>query len=201
METQPALGARLREARKRRGYSLTDAARATGISTGFLSLVENGKHDITISRLLRLVRCYDVSLAELLAPDSQPPLVLHESEQGHVRSTDESIELIALAGDDRAVTAGLAVYAPGSATREPIVLEGDLFVYVVEGRVEVMFEDAGEALDLGEGDSALIAAERRHSYRNTAQGRTRVLGVQLIRDSAPPTDGSPNSRRASAERA
>jgi transcriptional regulator with XRE-family HTH domain len=199
--TQPALGARLREARKRRGYSLIGTAQATGISTGFLSLVENGKHDITISRLLRLVRCYDVSLADLLAPDSERPLVLHESEQGHVRSSDESIELIALAGDGHGVAAGLAVYAPGSATSEPIMLAGDLFLYVVEGRIEVTFEDGGEPLDLGEGDSALVAAERRHSYRNTGRSRTRVLGVQLIREAAPPTDARPRPGRASSERA
>jgi transcriptional regulator with XRE-family HTH domain len=194
VKTQPALGARLREARKRRGYSLSETAEATGISTGFLSLVENGKHDITISRLLRLVRCYEVSLAELLSLDSGRPLVLHESEQGHVRSSGESIELLALAGDGDAVTAGLAIYAPGSATSEPIALEGDLFLYVVEGRIEITFNDAGEPLDLGEGDSALIAPERRHSYRNTGQGRTRVLGVELIREPALRADERARSR-------
>ena len=44
------LGARLRQLRRSRGVSLADVAEGTGISSSFLSMVEKGKSDITISR-------------------------------------------------------------------------------------------------------------------------------------------------------
>ena len=46
------LGARLRELRRSRGVSLAEVAEGTGISASFLSTVEKGKSDITVSRLM-----------------------------------------------------------------------------------------------------------------------------------------------------
>jgi len=45
------LGTRLRALRTERGLSLSQLESATSISSSFLSLVESGKSDITISRL------------------------------------------------------------------------------------------------------------------------------------------------------
>src|SRR4051812_28348017 len=52
------LGAALRGLRRARRLSLQDVAEATAISASFLSLVETGKSDITIGRLVRLVEFY-----------------------------------------------------------------------------------------------------------------------------------------------
>jgi predicted transcriptional regulator len=56
------LGRRLRAFRATRGLSLANLAKKTGISSSFLSLVEQGKSDITITRLLRLAKFYEVGL-------------------------------------------------------------------------------------------------------------------------------------------
>ena len=60
------LGARLRQLRRSRGVSLADVAEGSGISPSFLSMVEKGKSDITISRLMRLVHWFGVSVADLV---------------------------------------------------------------------------------------------------------------------------------------
>src|SRR6201999_3098251 len=60
------LGTRLRSLRTERGRSLSQLEAATRISSSFLSLVESGKSDITISRLLRLADFYDVELGDLV---------------------------------------------------------------------------------------------------------------------------------------
>ena len=60
------LGTRLRALRTERGLSLSQLESATRISSSFLSLVESGKSDITISRLLRLADYYDVELGDLV---------------------------------------------------------------------------------------------------------------------------------------
>ncbi len=60
------LGTRLRSLRTGRGISLSQLGAATQISSSFLSLVESGRSDITISRLLRLSDFFDVDLDELV---------------------------------------------------------------------------------------------------------------------------------------
>ena len=48
------LGEKLRQLRLQRGESLTRVADATGMSSSFLSLVETGRSDLTVARLVRL---------------------------------------------------------------------------------------------------------------------------------------------------
>ena len=57
------LGKRLRELRRTGGYRLAQVAEATGISTSFISHIENGKSDITFMRLDRLIVGAQVSEA------------------------------------------------------------------------------------------------------------------------------------------
>src|SRR3954471_20515085 len=61
-----ALGLRLRQLRLARSLSLAEVAQATNISASFLSLVENGRSDVSIGRLTRLVQFYGVSLSDVI---------------------------------------------------------------------------------------------------------------------------------------
>ncbi|WP_030677367.1 helix-turn-helix domain-containing protein [Streptomyces sp. NRRL B-1347] len=64
-EVLAAMGPRLQAVRERRGETLTDVSRATGISLSTLSRVENGRRKPNLELLLRLAKAYDVSLDEL----------------------------------------------------------------------------------------------------------------------------------------
>jgi len=59
------LGVRLRRARTARGWSLAELAQHSGLSTSFLSLVENGNSDISMGRLARLLDTFELTLTEL----------------------------------------------------------------------------------------------------------------------------------------
>ncbi|MFD9095863.1 helix-turn-helix domain-containing protein [Streptomyces collinus] len=64
-ETLAAMGPRLRTARERRGATLTDVGRATGISASTLSRIETGRRKPTLEVVLQLAKAYDISLDEL----------------------------------------------------------------------------------------------------------------------------------------
>jgi transcriptional regulator with XRE-family HTH domain len=82
-----SLGARLRALRTGRGHSLAEVAEATGLSASFLSLVENGRSDITISRLVRVVDFYRVRITDLLdAAPSADSMVVRRNEHRHLYS-------------------------------------------------------------------------------------------------------------------
>ncbi|WP_221351761.1 helix-turn-helix domain-containing protein [Streptomyces beigongshangae] len=75
-QTLAAMGPRLRAVRERRGITLTDVSRATGISPSTLSRTETGRRKPTLEVVLQLAKEYEVSLDELAgtapAPAAKP---------------------------------------------------------------------------------------------------------------------------------
>ncbi|MFD8804613.1 helix-turn-helix domain-containing protein [Streptomyces sp. NPDC059597] len=75
-QTLAAMGPRLRVVRERRGVTLADVSRATGISPSTLSRIETGRRKPALEVVLRLAKEYGVSLDELVgtapAPAAEP---------------------------------------------------------------------------------------------------------------------------------
>lgn len=172
------LGPRLRQLRRSRGLSLSEVAEATGISPSFLSIVENGQSDITVSRLMRLVHWYGVSIADLLqAPDRSLVRVVRVEERRSVELSDERIEILMLTRDGQhAMMPVINVYGEGGGMSESTQHDGEEFVFVLSGTIQL---DIGseDPIVLGPGDSASYRAEAPHSFRNVGDGEARFLGV------------------------
>ena len=60
------VGARLAERRSELGHSLRKVAEAAEVSASHLSEIENGRTQVSIPVLLRLVRALDMTVTELL---------------------------------------------------------------------------------------------------------------------------------------
>src|SRR4051812_20518444 len=85
--SSPAIGAQLRALRVSRGLSLSKVAEGTGISKSFLALVEAGRSDITIGRLMRIVEFFGVSINDLLSDPGAGQIVVTRSAEGRVLSS------------------------------------------------------------------------------------------------------------------
>ena len=109
------LGTKLRALRTDRGHSIAEVADATGISASFLSLVENGRSDIAIGRLMRLIGSYGTGLATLFPEEAEAEVeVVRRDDYPHLVSGGEGLDLVLLAHDgDRAMTPFLAAYDEG----------------------------------------------------------------------------------------
>jgi transcriptional regulator with XRE-family HTH domain len=178
-ETPPALGDALRLLRRRRGLTLAQVAAATDISKSFLSLVEAGKSDITIGRLMRLVSFYDVSVTDLIpgARNHQPVAVIRAGEGRALSSPSEGIRDIVLAPDTkRSMLPLLAVFEVGGKNVETAQHDGEEFLYVVDGSLKVMIEGR-EPVVLEPGDSMFFEATLPHSYENLADCPARIVFV------------------------
>ena len=171
------VGPRLRELRKDRGLSLGEVSESTGISTSFLSLVETGRSDITLGRLMRLVKFYDTSVEELL-PEEKPldASLVHPSERLNVLSPAEGMDVYLLSPDTERTMMPLIVhFAPGAGLAEYATHEGEEFLHVIEGALQVTVD--GEPVTLDEGDSFYFSAEHPHSLLNVFDGLTRIFAV------------------------
>ncbi|PIU98273.1 DNA-binding protein [Candidatus Wolfebacteria bacterium CG03_land_8_20_14_0_80_40_12] len=60
------LGDNIKKIRTRKGMSQGDICRALDMDRGYMSAIENGKKNITISQLERLAQALEVSVDKLL---------------------------------------------------------------------------------------------------------------------------------------
>ncbi len=172
------LGRRLRQLRTSRKQSLAEVAEATTISPSFLSMVENGQSDITVSRLMRLVHWYGISVGDLLPePDHLPVRVVHADDRRSLELSDEGIAIHMLTPTGQnAMMPVINVYRPGGGMTEPTHHDGEEFVFVLEGAVELSYGGAAPLL-LKAGDSAYYRADVPHSFRNAGDREARFFGI------------------------
>jgi quercetin dioxygenase-like cupin family protein len=173
------LGTTLRAARTRKALSLSDVASATGISASFLSLVENGRSDIAIGRLVRLLAFYEIPINDILiGPVPGDGDVTRSAEGSHLPSREEGIDWVLLTRDTKHLMMPMLIsFAPGASLAEHGCHEGEEFVYVLEGTMKL--ELAGRRTrTLQTGDSAYYQASEPHLFRNASKsGTLRILCV------------------------
>ncbi len=179
MSAQPELGERLRALRRERGLSLAQVAQDTSISQSFLSLVETGRTDITIGRLIRLVAFYGVHLSDLLPPSpGQDPIVVRDGDGQHVLSPAEGIDVYLLTSetDGRMMMPVVAIFEPGGGLADYSEHEGEEIVHVLRGSIQAEI-DGHEPIILRKHDTVHFRANRRHTYRNLGKSKAIVLAV------------------------
>src|SRR4051794_32486440 len=111
------LGANLRAARNRRGWTVAELAAASGLSKGFVSQVENDRTSPSLDTLEKLAAALAISMVDLLS--EQP----HEPARPLVRR--------GVLGDSRA-RGGYNRVMAAPQVREAGRNSGDLKVYVAE---------------------------------------------------------------------
>jgi transcriptional regulator with XRE-family HTH domain len=184
------LGNRLRALRTERGLSLSQLEAATKISSSFLSLVESGKSDITISRLVRLADFFDVELSDLVdgsRVERRPLEVVREGEGSVLASSTEGLTTRFLGHQRWQLSPRVTDYEAGGtleiaggeqAARE-ILHHRELFIYIVNGTFEITVHDE-EPVTVSRGDAVLIrdGADR---VVNTGRrsGRLLIVGVTI----------------------
>ncbi|HVV90325.1 MAG TPA: helix-turn-helix domain-containing protein [Solirubrobacterales bacterium] len=184
------LGTRLRALRTERGLSLSGLEAETNISSSFLSLVESGKSDITISRLVRLADFFDVELGDLVEGsrvERRPLEVIRDGEGSVLTSSAEGITARFLGHQrwqlspqvtDYEAAATLEIAAGDGAARE-ILHHRELFIYVISGSFEIAVHDV-EPVTVSRGDAVLIrdGADRVANVGRRA-GRLLIVGVPV----------------------
>lgn len=171
-------GTRLRAARTAVGMSLADVSAASGLSISFLSHVETGKSDITISKLIRLLDVYKVPLGDVLPDsDAEDPVVLRAGEQPKFASPIEGIDMYLLGPTTSTQMTPLFVtYEPGGRSAEYGRHAGEEFIYVIEGSIRLEIEGRVPVI-LNPGDSAYYRSDQKHAHFNVGDERASLCAV------------------------
>ncbi|WP_319825909.1 helix-turn-helix domain-containing protein [Thalassovita sp.] len=181
------LGRRLRDVRKKAGYTLDWTANEIGVTKGYLSKVERGQASPSIAVMTKLSEAYGVSLAEVFMPEGErkPISVLRAGELRPVNRNGSNVGYRYEIGDltkanPRAEVYFLTLPIWTKKERPPINRhKGEEVLLMLEG--QMMFKYMGMELVLNEGDCIQFDADQDH-YGYAIGGRQARAFVVIIRD-------------------
>ena len=180
-------GAMLKALRLKRGWSLAEVSRRTGLPISSLSKVENDKMDLTLDKLLRIGTALETDLAQLVAPLSTP----------EVQSQSAGRRAITRAGEGKLIesTNGHYCYLAHDLLNKlslPMIIEvtarsleeygelnrhlGEEFLYVLDGELD-FYSSMYMPVNLKKGDSMYFDGNMGHAYVAVGQAPCRVLSV------------------------
>jgi len=180
------LGARVRELRKSRDWTLERAAQQAGLARSTLSKIENGQMSPTYDALKKLAIGLEISVPQLFTPPSR------EQVNGRMAVTKagEGTHQITTTYEHNILAESLSVkkMLPYRARIRARAMEdfdgwvrhdGEEFLYVLTGTV-TLFTEFYEPLPLKRGDSAYYDASMGHNVISTSADDATLLWVTSL---------------------
>ncbi len=163
-----SFGTRLKELRLQRRWTLQQLAEQSSLSKTFISRLETGDRQASISAVLTLARVFGVSLASMFETEvaAEPCLIVRAAEA--VTKTSQGLAYTPLSNAQRFFNLQpirLSV-SPGRKGNEHFHHEGEEWIYLLSGRLTLSF--AGKTYDLMPGDAAHF--DSRLPHRLIARG-------------------------------
>jgi transcriptional regulator with XRE-family HTH domain len=163
------LGEKLKELRKRRGYTLQQLSEITGFSIGFLSNVERNMTSPTVSSLQKLCEVFNIKMVELIQPSEEDKIVVKKEERREIYKSIKSRVKYELLTEGNKKIQGVCI------TMEPGADYGDVsrghaeeeLGFVAKGKMEIIVEEISYVLN--EGDTIYIESNKPHKYRNIGE--------------------------------
>ncbi len=173
-------GQHFRRLRARRGLPLAQVARATKVSTGFLSALERGQMRASVSTLRRIARFYRTNILSLFEPPGENPRLVRPA-QRKVLETAPGVRMELLAWGNTAMEPHLFRIKPGGSSGESYTHEGEEFLHILKGQFEIWLSGR-EHYRLRPGDSLYFESSTPHRWKNPGQREAWLLWVNT-----PPT--------------
>lgn len=174
------IGPRLRSLRTKRGCSLARVAASIGTSIGFLSAVERGQMTASIATLRKIARFYGIQILALFDPSEDNPRLVRPAQRKRLEA-GPGVRMELLAWGNTILEPHLFRVASGAGSGDAYAHEGEEFLHVLRGRLEIALDDEGQYL-LRSGDSFCFESSTPHRWRNPGKREAWILWVN-----SPPT--------------
>lgn len=175
----PAIGPRLRSLRRKRGLSLAQVANEVGISVAYLSALERSQMSSSVGTLRKLARFYGVNILDFFNPAHSNPHLVRPGER-KLLEAGRGVRMELLAWGNTLMEPHLFRIAPGAGSGDSYSHEGEEFLHIVRGQLEISLED--QPFRLAAGDSFYFESHTPHRWINPGRGETLVLWINT-----PPT--------------
>jgi len=180
------VGANLRRLRRRRGFSLVDLAKISGVSRAMLSQIEIGRSVPSINVVFKVARAFGLPFSAFLTSADRRAHHMPASTAKILRSASGNFSTRALfpfSAERKTEFYELRLQAGGvehADAHAPGTLEN---LIVVRGEVEITTL-SGQYL-LPAGDALLFQADEPHKYRNIANEEALIYLVMTYQECPP----------------
>ncbi len=177
IDSELALGNRIREVRTRRSLSAAELAAAAGVSKSLVSQIERGIAAPSVDTLRKLASALHVPVFSLFLEESDSSLVVRKRERRTVRypGTRVKREVLTPSLHGRMVLLWVT-FPPGEMSRpEPVRHTGEECVVVVRGVLEVLMGEQRYRLE--EGDSMVFDPDLPHSFLNSGDETAEIVAA------------------------
>jgi DNA-binding transcriptional MerR regulator/mannose-6-phosphate isomerase-like protein (cupin superfamily) len=174
-----AIGGHLRQLRSRRRLSLAEVAQAVGISVGFLSALERSQMSGSVGTLRKLARFYKTNILDFFDANGTSSRRVRPAER-KVLEAGAGVRMELLAWGNTVMEPHLFRIAPEAGSGDPYTHEGEEFIYVLRGDLEIAVD--GEQYRLKPGDSFYFESATPHRWKNPGRKETWLLWINT-----PPT--------------
>ncbi|MCX8117658.1 MAG: cupin domain-containing protein [Desulfobacterota bacterium] len=177
-------GEMLRTVREKRGFSLEELAVRTGIDRSILSQIEAGDYMPSLGQLIRLSKALSLRMSDVIGPGDESFTIVKSNQRqsfsrfGKARESCYGYEYESLAPrkKNRGMEPFIVTLQPSEAN-EPSSHDGQEFIYVLEGEMEVMIEGTREVL--GPGDSVYYDSTSLHLLKAHGGKPAKILAVLI----------------------
>ena len=173
------IGPHLRRLRTEKGLSLAQVAKKVGISLGFLSSLERSQMTASIGTLRKLTDFYQTNILDFFDPTESNSRLVPPAKR-KVLDAGPGVRMELLAWGNTVMEPHLFRIAPQADSGERYTHEGEEFIYVLEGLLDISLDH--ENYRLKPGDSFYFESSVPHRWKNPGRSETLLLWVNT-----PPT--------------
>jgi len=177
------LGARVRDIRKSRGWTLKEVATRTGLAISTISKMERGEISLTYDRFMRLAQGLGMDVGELFdaAAEGFTSGTVSVTRAGDAplhQSDTYDYDMLAsdVTGKHMVPMIGHIKAHSFAKFEDYISHPGEEFIYVLDGEITVHLKGK-EPIPLAKGDSIYFDSGIGHAYVSSSQEDATVIGV------------------------
>jgi len=171
------IGKKIKEIRESKGMSLQELSKLTGFSSAILSQIENHLESPSLGTLFKIAKALDVSIGLFFGIEEEFPFWITKKGEGvkiaRFASKDGitrygyTYQSLGIGKKNRKMEPFIVILEPETIKNEkPYAHEGEEFIYVLEGKIEVILGKNKEVKDvLEEGDCIYYDSTLPHLIR------------------------------------
>ena len=178
------IGKKLRELRKKNRLTLRQVAEKAGCTESYISQLENGNANPSISILKRIAAVFNVQIVDFFIDQAKnDPVVLRKDERVDIEFKDggkTKIQTMVKNPQNKRMVAFYTTIEPGGGSSGLYTHFGEEFGLILSGEMDLTIEE--ETYHLKEGDSFYFSSSRPHGFSNN--GKTKTVIAWIV---SPPT--------------
>ncbi|SIT72949.1 helix-turn-helix domain-containing protein [Edaphobacillus lindanitolerans] len=169
---------KIRSLRNERGLTLKELAELTGLSAGFLSMIERGSSSLAITSLKKIADAFNLDITYFFeSPNPNRKFHVEKADQKKFWIDTPDNGFVKLSGQfaNRGLESLFVTLKPNQQKEYDDSHAGEEFYYILEGVVR--FTVDGEKFDVQKGESIHFPSKLPHDYENPTDEEASMLCV------------------------